>query len=184
MNFWLIQLIGLMGNLTIMLALQINNRKLILCAQGLACLFWSIHFFLLGAPTAAWINFISLGRSIVFYFNDRKWARSMWVFWGFIAVFVLNSVLTWEGWQSILPCIGMCATTLALWTKHMKRTRMCYLCSSPPWLTYDLISGSYSCALMEFISLISYIVAVIRFDRKISAHGKSETAETAEGTEV
>jgi len=175
MNFWLIQLIGLMGNLVLIVALQFNNRKLVVAAQGAACILWSIHFTLLDAPTAALINLVSFGRSVVFYFNDRKWAQSQWIFWGFIALFAANCILTWEGWQSILPGIGMCATTLALWTKNTRRMRYAYLCSSPPWLTYDLLSGSYSCALMETIGLISYIVAVVRFDRKNKQYLEPET---------
>ena len=178
MRFLLIQLIGLLGNLLIMAVMQTNNRRLTLIAQGVACILWTVHFWLLGAMTASLINLISFGRSVLFFFNDRKWAKSKFFLWLFIVLFIADSLLTWEGPRSLLPCIGMCSTTLALWTTSTKKMRLCYLCSSPPWLVYDLISGSYSCALMETIALISYIVAIFRFDRKRTAPSENTEEET------
>ena len=163
-KFILIQAIGLLGNIAVISAVQFNNRKIVLGAQALACVLWSVHYGALGAVTALCTNFISLGRSAVFYFNDRRWAKSKLWLWLFLALFVGNSLLTREGWRSILPGIGMCATTLALWTKDEKKLRLLYLCSSPPWLVYNILCGSYSCTIVETIALISYISAIYRFD--------------------
>lgn len=166
MNFWLIQAIGLAGSLIVILAVQFNNRKLILLAQAAACVLWIIHYSLLDAPTAVCTNFISFARSVVFYNNDKKWARSPVWLWLFIALFAANSLLTWEGWRSILPGVAMSLTTAALWTRKAPRMRLFYLINSPFWLGYDLLSGSYSCAAVEVCALVSYIVAICRFDRR------------------
>lgn len=58
----------------------------------------------------------------------------------------------------------MACTTLALWTHNMPRTRLLFLLNSPPLLAYNLITGAYSCALVEVCALISFAVAIYRFD--------------------
>ena len=164
MEFWLIQLIGLTGNLIVIASMQFNNRKIVLCAQSIACVLWVIHYGYLGAMTAVFTNFISFARSVVFYNNDKRWAKSNIWLAIFIALFILNSILTWDGPRSILPGIAMSMTTWALWAKKMRVTRILHLIQSPFWLSYDIITMSYSCALIEAIAFVSYIVAIFRYD--------------------
>lgn len=168
-GFILIQALGLLGNFAVIGAVQFNSRRVMLGAQALACVLWVVHYGALGAMTAVCTNFISFARSIVFYNNSKAWAKSRLWLWLFMAAFVLNSILTWDGPISILPAMGMCANTGALWTKSTKRMRALYLCSSPPWLIYNILCGSWSCTIMEIFALISYIVAIYRFDIKKTA---------------
>ena len=144
----------------------VENRRVILAAQAAACLMWIVHYGLLGAMTAATINILSFARSVVFYFNDRKWAKSRAWLWAFLALYVVNTVLTWDGPRSLLPGIAMSMTTIALWTRDMRRTRLLYLTNSPFWFTYDILARSYSCMVIEAIAFVSYVVAVWRFDIK------------------
>lgn len=165
-GFWLNQALGLLGSLIVLSSVQFNNRKIILAAQAVACTLWLVHYSVLGAATAAATNIISFARSIVFAYNDRPWAKKRFWLWLFLGLFILNSIVTWEGARSILPAVAMCLTTLALWTHDLKKTRFLYLANSPFWLSYDLISGSYSTALIECCALVSYILAVWRYDFK------------------
>ena len=166
MDFWLNQALGLLGSLIVFISVQFNNRRVILAAQAAACLMWIVHYGLLGAMTAATINILSFARSVVFYFNDRKWAKSRAWLWAFLALYVVNTVLTWDGLRSLLPGIAMSMTTIALWTRDMRRTRLLYLTNSPFWFTYDILARSYSCMVIEAIAFVSYVVAVWRFDIK------------------
>ena len=166
MGFWLNQALGLLGSLIVFASVQFNNRRVILAAQAAACLMWIVHYGLLGATTAATINILSFARSVVFYFNDRKWAQSRAWLWAFLALYVVNTVLTWAGPMSLLPGIAMGMTTVALWTRDMRRTRLLYLTNSPFWFTYDILARSYSCMVIEAIAFVSYAVAVWRFDIK------------------
>ena len=86
MDFWLNQALGLLGSLIVFISVQFNNRRVILAAQATACLMWIVHYGLLGAMTAATINILSFARSVVFYFNDRKWAKSRAWLWAFLVL--------------------------------------------------------------------------------------------------
>ena len=136
MDFWLNQALGLLGSLIVFISVQFNNRRVILAAQAAAC------------------------------FNDRKWAKSRAWLWAFLALYIVNTILTWDGPRSLLPGIAMSMTTIALWTRDMRRTRLLYLTNSPFWFTYDILARSYSCMVIEAIAFVSYVVAVWRFDIK------------------
>lgn len=176
MSFWVIQAIGLLGSGIIIASMQFNNRRLILLAQAIACVLWSVHYGWLGAMTAVATNFIGLFRSLVFYFNDKPWAKSRVWLYGFIAVLLVNSVVTWSGLKSLLPTAAMVLTSFALWTRDTKKTRLLFLLNSPMWLFYNLLAGSYSCAVTEAFALFSYIAAVWRFDirgKKGASHAQN-----------
>ena len=113
MGFWLNQALGLLGSLIVFVSVQFNNRRVILAAQAAACLMWIVHYGLLGAMTAATINILSFARSVVFYFNDRKWAQSRAWLWVFLALYVVNTVLTWRG--MVIEAIAVVSYAVAVW---------------------------------------------------------------------
>ena len=103
MDFWLNQALGLLGSLIVFISVQFNNRRVILAAQAIACLMWIVHYGLLGAMTAATINILSFARSVVFYFNDRKWAKSRAWLWAFLALYVVKPSLRGTGREACCP---------------------------------------------------------------------------------
>lgn len=175
--FWFVQAVGLLGSLIVIAAMQVNSRRAILLCQLGGSLCWIFHYGMLGAVTAVYTNFISMGRSVVFVNNDKSWAKSRLWLWFFIALYLLNSALTWVNWMSLLPAAAMTLTTLALWSRNMRLTRLLMLCNSPFWLAYDLWSRSYSCALVEIIAFCSFAAALYRFDLRKSPAGGCPTSE-------
>lgn len=171
MNFWLVQAIGLLGSLLVIGSVQFNSRKVILAAQAVASVLWLVHYGCLGATTAVFTNFISLARSVVFYNNSKPWAKSRAWPWLFVVLLSLNSVFTWEGLRSLLPACAMICTTFALWSDNTRRMRALYLLNSPFWLSYNIISRSYSCAITEMTALVSYAIAVWRYDIRKQPEG-------------
>lgn len=162
--FWIVQAVGLLGSVLIIGAMQFNNRRVILLCYLTACVCWLFHYGMLGATTAVVINVIALLRSLLFLNNHKPWAKSrLWLVL-ILAALVLTSALTWDGWPSLLPCIAMILTTFALWTHNSRTTRLLMLANSPCWLVYNLLAGSYSCAVTEGFALVSYLIAVVRFD--------------------
>lgn len=163
-QFIIVQAIGLLGSVLSILSLQNDNRKQILATQIFCCILWTVHYGLLGAYTAVLTNIIGLGRGIVFYNNTKSWAKNKFWMYLFILLFALSAVVTWNGFYCILPCISMTLTTIALWSHNMKKTRFLFLLNSPPLLAYNLITKSYSCALIEAVAFVSFIIAIWRFD--------------------
>ena len=163
-SFWLIQLIGLAGSVIAITALQSGSRKKILSLQILCCILWVVHYALLGAYTGVLINILGLGRAVVCSFNDRPWAKkTLWLAF-FLVCYAVSPLLTWDGPYCLLLGLAMMLTTVALWSRNMRLTRLLYLLNSPLVLVYNLIAQSYSSAAIEVVAFLSFFLAVWRFD--------------------
>ena len=164
MQSWFIQLIGLVGSVIAITSLQSGSRKKILSLQVLCCVLWVAHYGLLGAWTGALINCLGLARAVVCACNDRKWAKSpLWLVF-FLVCYAVSPLLTWDGTHCLLMGGAMMLTTVALWVRDMRLTRLLFLLNSPLVLLYNLAAGSYSCAAIEVVALASFALAVWRFD--------------------
>ena len=110
-------------------------------------------------------NVVGLGRAVICSFNDRKWAsHKAWLVFFLLCYAVVTPVLGWDGPHCLLLSAAMMLVTVALWNHNMRLTRLLYLCNSPLILVYNLIARSYSSAIIEVFALISFIIAVWRFD--------------------
>ena len=137
-----------------------------------ASLLWTVHFFLLGAVTGASMNLIDAGKCFVFYRNKPA-KRNRWMLWFFISVAMLATALTWQGIISLLPLSGSALGSVAYWQKKPKYIRRIGFMSSPPWLVYNVISGSYPGIAVEILIMTSNLVGQRRFDfKKPALHRK------------
>ncbi|MFA6948991.1 MAG: YgjV family protein, partial [Eubacteriales bacterium] len=161
-TFVIIQLVGLCGAVCSVSSFQSNRRRLILVMQIISCLIWGFHYSLLTlvlGQATGWtgiiLNIVCAARSVVFYFNDRRWAKSAAWLYGFIAATVLLTVftsppimsvvrggaLTYDAAVSVLPAVGMVLTSIAFWSKDTRITRAFTLANSPCWMVYNFYSG-------------------------------------------
>ena len=158
------QLIGFFGLLASMTAYQMKTQKRIVMIQIISCSFFTAHFLMLQAYTGALMNFIAAVRSVVFANKDKKWAKSNWWIVFFSLVCVLAVSLSWEGFLSLLPMLGMVLTTISWGIENARLVRMISLPSSPLWIIYNFVSGSTAGVLTELFVMTSIITAMIRLD--------------------
>jgi len=174
MEFVLIQLLGFIPSIIAFTALQSGSRKRILSLQVLCCILWIVHYALLGATSAVVTNVVGLGRAVICAFNDRKWAsHKVWLVFFLLCYALITPLLGWDGPHCLLLSAAMILVTIALWNHNMKLTRLLYLINSPLILVYNLIARSYSSAIIEVFALISFIIAVWRFDIRPARQNKN-----------
>ncbi len=158
------QVVGFIGTALLFLSFQQKKRQGILLFQILSGAVFILHYILLGAYTGAALNFIGFSRSVVFYNSDKKWAKSpVWLV-VFIVVSAVASILTWAEWYSVLPAIAMMLTTVSYWLKNETKIRLVTFPSSPCWLAYNALAGSFAGVVTECIVMSSIIIAIVRFD--------------------
>jgi hypothetical protein len=167
MNFIFIQIIGLLGLLFVIISFQKDKKSFTLGVLLLAALFFTTHFLLLGAWTGAAMNGISAVRAYVFNLRDRKtWLNNRITMYLFILFFWIAGLLTWQGYVSLLPVIGMTLECLSLWSKKTRHMRWLFLACTPFWLVYNYMVDSYAGIATEIFIISSLLVAIIRFDIK------------------
>ena len=137
---------------------------------------FAVNFLMLGALVGGILNILATIRAIVFLFKDKlKADRLPWLF-GFVASYIVVYILNFTAFGKeptafnliveVLPVIGMLALNIGFMLKNASDVRKCGLVSSPAWLIYNIIVGSWGAIACEALTLISIFVGMLRYDNK------------------
>ncbi len=158
---------GTLGLVLLVCSYQMKSRLGILGIQIAASFCFCCQFTLLNATTGALMNFIGLVRAVLYYFKGKNKFFSSFALPGvMVAVSVAMTAFSFtsEGWQAILPGIGMVCTSISGWMTKPMLVRVISFPSSPVWLIYNVINKSYEGVLAEVLCMISIIVGFLRHD--------------------
>jgi len=146
---------------------QFKSSRRLFYVQLIGNSLYLVHFFLLGAYSACVNLFISCVRNVLLV-SKRPWAAWKGWLWVIVAANILSTVLVWENFFSILPCIGVVTFTVGCWTRNGKKLRISNLfLSCPAWLAYNIYTRSYSGIINEILTITSTAISVIRFGWKV-----------------
>lgn len=162
----LTQGIGFIGVALMFISFQQNSNSRILLFQIMASFVFFTHFFMLGAYSGAIINLFGALRNIIFFNREKKWASSILWLYAFCLIYIAMGILTWNGYISIFPTLGMILGSLALYSERPKITRRLSLPTSLCWITYNIFSFSIAGTICEILSTTSIIISIIKYDRK------------------
>jgi hypothetical protein len=167
MEFVLIQIVGFIGAGLLIFSFQSRRNRGFIYIQTAGYFMYMLQFILLDALTGAGNLFICLLRNLMLSNQKRRWAQHKAWLWIFVGAYLLVAILTWQGLISILPCVAMVTSTLAMWTRNGKTIRIAnfFICS-PAWILYDLYFQSYSGVFCEAFSMISIVISVARYGIK------------------
>lgn len=165
-NLWgqiIVQAIGVVAMILTIMCYQLKKRNHILLMQYSGNALWVVHYFLLGTFTGLIMNALNVVRGII-YSIDKKWAKSyIWIFI-FSALSIALGVLTYEAWYSVLPIVGTVIATIALRIRDENTLRKVYIFSVPLWIVYNAIVFSIPGTVSATFTLVSIVVALIRFN--------------------
>ena len=157
-------IIGALGTISLVSMFFFNERKKILVMQVIGSVFFCIHYIMMGASTGAALNGIAAVRAVVFYHRDKKFFdHKAWLFL-FVAICVAAGWLTWSGYISLLPTVGMIIATFGMYMKRPRNIRILSFISSPPWLVYNIINQSFPAMITDISLMVSILVGIIRYD--------------------
>ena len=166
------QIIGLAAVGLYLLSYQLKKRKSIVWVTCISNALYVLQYVLLGAFSGAVMDFMATVSSfLAAKKNDapfrkhakRLGATNMLV----IAVVGLISAYLQHEWIELLPIAGALFQTGGLWFENEQTIRRFGLCSAPFWLVYNYISQAYGAALGSVIAIVSIIVAMVRYRKKI-----------------
>lgn len=66
----------------------------------------------------------------------------------------------------LLPIAGVILHTSAFWIDDEKTIRRVSLLGSPFWFVYNLLSGAFGSCIGDLLSMVSIIIAMLRYDVK------------------
>lgn len=162
---WIAQAIGILGVGCFLISFQIKSNKALLLLQALADFLFGIQFVLLKGYTGCINMVLIVIRNVFITYRDKYEIMKLKIWkYVFISLFVIVSILTWEGIRSILPIIACVFVTYAYFDNNARKYRTYNLfIACPCWLIYDFFVKSYAGMLNEFLSMMSITLSIIRF---------------------
>ena len=159
------QIIGFIGMTLNIISFQAKTGKKIIIIQLISSVAWLAHFFLIGAYTGAILNGVCIIRNTLYAFKDRYKKPFTVIVPAFvIALFIAAGILTYTDAFSILPMVAMVLSSVALYLKKETVLRLLSIIVSALWLTYNIRQHSIAGSLTEAFSIVSIIIALIRYD--------------------
>ena len=139
--------------------LQKNDRHLKFL-NGSQCVFYALHFVLLGNYPASGSLVVSAARSFLSIKTRSRWVAAFFLVLNVAVGFALvHSRLGW------LPIAGGCLATTALFLLRGIPMRLVLLVSTLCWLTNNIVSGSIGGTLLEITIASANVSTMLRLMR-------------------
>ena len=124
----------------------------------------ALHFALLGALIASLTSILSVLRTIV----SLKTSSPL-VAYVFIALTSAIGLYLFKSWVDILPIIGACIGTYALFCMQGIAMRIAFTVGGLCWLANNILVGSIGTTLLELVIFIVNLLTIYRLYREQNA---------------
>lgn len=202
---FLIQAIGFIAIAFNLVAVQFNSHGKIVFLKTVGSFLFGVQYLLLSAYTGVVMEIVGWIRNVIFIILVKKNKPTKWwiVFFSLFTVItgLTTIILTWESsvvsvlWLtknnsvaiiltiaiSILSIIAKVLSTVAYGINDAHKIRMINLPTCSCWIVYNFVSFSLAGILNEAMSIISIIIAEIRYKR-IKSPTKSTSDENTLNT--
>ena len=161
MYFILAQIFAFLSSLCLLVSFWQRKRKKILFFQTLDSTFDIIQYSLLGAYTGSLISLLGATRAYTFSKTNNKFFLFL-----FLLLYVIASIITFNGLISFLPLIAALVYTIVTWNKKEKNIRIFSILVFFLWLIYDILVKAYISSITDIILIVSNSLAFYKLDKK------------------
>ena len=161
---FVVQLIGFIGLAIGVLAFQFKQHKNIVLCKMTSELVFSLQYLLLGAWTAALLDFASAVRNMLFCKMVKKGRSTTPLIYAFGVFVLVVGIVTFDGPLSLMLIAAKLLTTISYGMKNERLLRYITLPSCILWSIYNLYIGSFGGAIGDCLNLISLVTAMCKFD--------------------
>lgn len=166
--FVVAQIFGVLGMISSILSMQFKDRKQIFVTLLFLNLFSALNFICLGRPSGGAIELFGIVELIV---NNQFERRNQKVPIPIIAAYIVITIGIGIATASaaidaiiITAAIGYCFTILL---KNEQKIRLLWMVVLAAYVIYDLLTGAYVFAASSFLSIISTLLAYLRFRKNV-----------------
>lgn len=125
---------------------------------------YGIEYLLLGAFSAASMNFLSFLRLLVYYFYALLNIKMpKWILFVFITLVLLFGIITYDGLISLLPIIITVLYTYAFWQNNLNVARIIYIVAAIIWIYYNYEVGAYVGIIGNALEIITGLISLIKY---------------------
>ena len=156
---------SILAFIALIVSICIKERKKSLIVQSINCLFEAIYDFIIYAYTGAILSVINFIRTFLFI-NKSKFNKKIYllILLFFESIIIINCILTWNGYISLLPTIGSIIRTYCLWQSNMKLVRISGITTGILYGSYYIYYNSWFMVLGDLILLVTGIYTLWQND--------------------
>ena len=171
------QIVGLLAVAAFLFSYQQKKRRNIILFNVISRLLYILQYVLLGAFSGAVLDVMGAISSIIAAKKDvpliKKHTKVIVVVLDILIV--AAGLLLYKDVFSLLPIAGVLLHTTAFWINDEKVIRRVSLLGSPFWFVYNFYSKAYFSSLGDALSMVSIVIAMIKFrDKKDKIQSKKE----------
>ena len=165
------QIIGVFAVGLYLLSYQLKKRIHIVGVTCVSNVLYVSQYLLLGAFSGAVMDILSTVSSFLAAKKNAKCFEkyAKWIAATNIIVIIIAGIIITVvrgDWLEVLPIGGAVFPTLGLWCDNEQTIRKFGLIGAPFWLVYNFIAKAYGAALGSALSIISLVLALIRYRKK------------------
>lgn len=173
------QIIGFLAIASFLFSYQLKKRKnIILCNVISRCLY-ILQYILLGAFEGAVLDVLGTISSMIAAKKHVPFLKKHTKLFVICIdlVIVIAGLLLYVNPFSLLPIVGVLLHTTAFWINDEKLIRRVSLFGSPFWMVYNISCLAYFSAVGDFLTMVSIVIAMIKYRNLKSNSEKSAEVE-------
>lgn len=165
--FIIAQIMGILVLILHVLSMQFNDKKKIILMMVLINVFSAISFILLGSVSGPLICGFAVMQAIINrYFEKRTNRVPNGIVAIYIAISIIIGVVSFNTFVDVIPTICSIMYSITILQSKEKNIRILTLINMLLWIAFDLSYGAYTTVLSDFVTVISTLIGMYRFDFK------------------
>ena len=112
--------------------------------------------------TASALNFVAAVKCVAYYVRNKRNSQSLVLPIFFTVLVFVTSLLTWDGWYSILIMTGLLVNSVGLALSNPQTIRKLTLIKSPLCLAYNVLVLSSGGILYEVAVFVSAVLGILK----------------------
>lgn len=166
MEFWLAQIFGGVALILVCISYFLKSKPKFLIFQAVADIFYAGAFFVVDANVGAAITVISIFRCIYIYFADKNhFKHTLSILPIFIILYLIATIVFWQGPLDIIPLITGSLFTLAFTIKNLQVMRYVLILPNILIIIYNSLSTTYISAVLDSIEVFVLLIAIIQYHK-------------------
>ena len=161
----LAQIVGFLGFIVSLFTFLSKHDKTFLWRMTLSSFVWAIHFLLLGALSAGFLNSIDVIKNLL----AIKYPFHKGIAVSIVIIYIIIGTLLFMksgDWLDLLPVIASVASTIIIFTLKGVWMRIEFLIILAGWFTYNLNNHSIGGAITDIILFITGCIGIYTKSKK------------------
>ena len=158
--------VGILAVACFLLSYQQKKRGRIILLNMTSRGLYILQYIFLGAFDGAALDVSGFVASFLAQKKDTPFIKKHLKLFilGIDVIIIASGLIFYRNIFSLFPIAGVLLHTSAFWLTDEKKIRIVSLLGSPFWLVFNITSGAYGSAIGDTLSIVSIVVAMIRYD--------------------